>query len=859
MTLDSELWRRARPLFDELVELDSTGRKIRLDEISLIDPLLRKTLESLLHVDAGDQDPLHLYNFAPSHHDRAMPATDLRDPLGMIGSTVSNFRITGFVAAGGMGVVYRAEDFRLERTVALKFPAPHGEITNEVKERLLREGRAVALLDHPNLCAIYDIGESAHGVFLAMPLYAGETLKDRLAREHTLPIDDAIGISRQIATGLAFAHDAGIVHRDLKPGNIMLLPNGSVKILDFGLAKVSELSQSKSHATLGTVAYMAPEQIRGNGVDGRADLWAIGVMLYEMLTGVPPFHREHELSLLHSILHEQPDRPSKLNGNVSRQLDQLTTALLSKDRSHRYQSAKSLLTDLDALDRGRALSHRVPLWAHAWQRKRVRISILAGSAVFALVVFGVLSWRLGQSNPSSTTIDSPVFQTLAVLPFANGKPDSTAEYVVSGFSDGFVSRLSVARGLSIAGRASTSALQVRKLSPREVGRQLGVANVLAGSVRTTAESLYTSVQLRRVSDNTALWSRDFKAPLSEIMALQQQLADSLLSVMQLRSARSMRPPTHDPYAYQLYSMARYSWEGRTLQKYEDALRLYHDAVARDPQFALAWAAMAEAYVNMSNFGYMSKDQALKFAELASGKSVEIDTTLAEAYNARGQLLMSEGNYGAAELSLKRAINLDRNDPWARHYYALLLAMQGRFDEAKKETQKTLTFDPLSVPGNANLGIFIAREGKWDEARIQFDQARKLGPNYIVTLYYFGALEASLGNYQTAAELFEKAMRIGPNFTGVRGALAYTYEQLGRHAEAERLLTETRKHAIDERSRTDYALSLAITGNFDSAFAILQTIRWDIPTLIDLRVDPLLRRFRSDPRYPRLIARAGLRP
>jgi len=306
-------------------------------------------------------------------------------------------------------------------------------------------------------------------------------------------------------------------------------------------------------------------------------------------------------------------------------------------------------------------------------------------------------------------------------------------------------------------------------------------------------------------------------------------------------------------------MARYAWEGRTLQKYEDALRLYHDAVARDPQFALAWAAMAEAYVNMSNFGYLPKDEALKRAQLAAAKSVEIDTTLAEAYNARGQLLMSQGNYGAAEFSLERAIKLDPNDPWARHYYALLLAMRGRFADAKIETQKTLAFDPLSVPGNANLGIFIATEGKWDEARAQFDQARKLGPNYIVTLYYFGALESARGNYQTAAELFEKAMRIGPNFTGVRGALAHTYEQLGRHAEAERLLAETKKHAIDERSRTDYALALAITGKTDSAFSILRTIRWDIPTLIDLRADPLLQRFRSDPQYAQLLARSGLKP
>src|SRR4029079_17828140 len=200
MTLSAELWRRARPLFDELVELDSSGRKIRLDEISRVDPLLHQTLESLLHVDGGDQDPLRLYDFALSRHERKLPATATHDPLGVIGTTVAHFHVTGYLAAGGMGVVYRADDLRLERTVALKFPAPHEEITDEVKERFLREARAVAVLDHPNLCSIYDIGDSVHGVFLAMPLYPGETLKDRLAREHTLTVADAIGIIGKITT-----------------------------------------------------------------------------------------------------------------------------------------------------------------------------------------------------------------------------------------------------------------------------------------------------------------------------------------------------------------------------------------------------------------------------------------------------------------------------------------------------------------------------------------------------------------------------------------------------------------------------------------------------------------------------------
>lgn len=865
MTLNRELWSRARPLFEELVELDSSGRQARLDEISRLDPSLGRTLESLLRADATDEDPLRGYSFAPPRQESTLRPTDACDPLGVIGSIVSHFRVTGYLAAGGMGVVYRAEDLQLARTVALKFPLPHQQIGEEAKQRFLREARAAAVLDHPNLCSLHEIGESAHGVFLAMPLYAGETLKDRMSRDHTLPVSDAIGMIRQITTGLAFAHAAGIVHRDLKPANIMLLPNGSVKILDFGLAKVRDVSQTKSHVTLGTVAYMAPEQIRGEPADARADLWAIGVIMYEMLTGVPPFRGDHELALLHGILHAEPNRPSRLNSNIPRRLEQLLMALLQKDRSHRYGSAEALLSDLDALETGVALAHRIPIWTRAWQRKQVRIVLLAGAVAFGLLMFGALSWRLGEWNRTSAEAAPAVSQTLAVLPFANRQPRSTAEYLVSGFADGIVSRLSIARDLRIAGRFSASALQGQGLAARAVGERLQVAHVLEGGVQVEAQTLQAFVQLTRVSDDVILWSRDFKAPLSEMLALQQQVADSILGVLQLRSGQPARLPTNDTYAYDLYLKARYAWEGRTRDKMEEALAYYRGAVGRDPQFALAYAAMAQGYVNMQNFRHVPRSEGLALADAASAKAIAIDTMLAESYTARGQLLSSRGDYVEAEASFRRAIELEPSDPWARHYYALLLTMLGRFAEAKEETRRTISFDPLSVAGHSNLGIFLANEGKLDEARAQFDRARRLGPTYIVTLYYFGAYESAQGNYQEAAELLEQALEIAPNFTGVRGALAYTYERLGRSADARRMLTEARARAtanrspVDEGSRTDYALALAIAGNFDSAFAMLRTSRWDIPTLIDLRADPLLQSFRSDPRYPELLARSGLKP
>ena len=392
---DREQWQRARRLFDELVELESGPRRSRLEQIGAEDPVLRNAVARLLLSDPGSEAALRDYSFG-SPGGAPTIATSSRDPLGVIGQTVSHFRVKDYLAAGGMGVVYRAEDLQLGRAVALKFPVPDQQLERSLKERFINEARSAAALDHPNLCTVYEIAEGEHGVFLAMPLYPGETLKDRIVREGALQPDDALAIVQQVATGLASAHAAGIVHRDLKPGNVMLLPDGTVKILDFGLAKTRDISLTGSHRTLGTIGYVAPEQIRGGRVDARTDLWSIGVLLYEMLTGKPPFRGDHEMSILHAILHAEPSRPSELNGGLSPQLDNLIGTLLQKDAGDRYPSADALLADIAALRSGAALAHRTPFWRRTAWRRRVRGATLPIAAVSALLVIGGVRWNMSR-------------------------------------------------------------------------------------------------------------------------------------------------------------------------------------------------------------------------------------------------------------------------------------------------------------------------------------------------------------------------------------------------------------------------------------------------------------------------------
>ena len=406
-------WHDISELFNDIVDLDPPQRMQRLAKIGKNDPELRASVESLLAADAVADERLSRFDTGVSEVVRSntlASLADTADPLGIAGQSLSHFRIRGFLASGGMGVVYDAEDTRLNRSVALKFPLPHQRLAERVKSRFIREAQAAGALDHVNLCPIYEVGEGEHGLFLAMPLYKGETLKHRLEREQQLPIAEALDIARQITAGLTHAHEAGVIHRDLKPGNVMLLPDGMVKILDFGLARTHDLTQTNSEVTLGTVSYMAPEQIRGSKVDARADLWSLGVILYEMLTGERPFAGDREVAIAHAILHNEPRAPSLRRPEIPKGVQDLVLSLLEKDSRVRYQRARDLKGDLDGIAAGRAPTFRAAPTSRliAWSRRR-RVPLVFGAAVVvtALLVGTVprLSARVSRPTANAEAFD----------------------------------------------------------------------------------------------------------------------------------------------------------------------------------------------------------------------------------------------------------------------------------------------------------------------------------------------------------------------------------------------------------------------------------------------------------------------
>jgi serine/threonine protein kinase/TolB-like protein/Tfp pilus assembly protein PilF len=742
---DRDLWQRARPLFEELADLDGDVRRTRLAELTTSDPALRDLLESLVRADPSADDALADYHFGlplrvGSNSGDASVASS--DPLGILGQTVAHFHIISYLASGGMGAVYSADDLRLGRAVALKFPLPYQDTGAVVKERFMHEARAAAALDHPNLCSVYEIGESTVGVFLAMPLYAGETLRDRLAREVRLTPRDAIGIARHVARGLAAAHAAGIVHRDLKPGNVMLVPDGSAKILDFGLAKMLDVSITKSQVTRGTLVYMAPDQLRGGRVDARADLWAVGVMLYVMLTGRLPFGGEHEAAILHAILEDEPEPPSTIVPGLPRAFDDLIGALLQKNPAHRYQSAEELLVDLDALETGAALRHRVPLWTRATQHKRFRRSPVPAGALVAvtLVVLSGSAWAWRSRRDA--TPDGP--SLVAVLPFetvggAGGVAPDTA--FADGLGDAITGKLARLQRLRVIDRASVRSIAEAAARPQAAGRTLGADYVLRATLRWARGAdgvprVQVSPVLVRVVDGTTKWAGEPTVVVpSDPFAAQGTLATAVAEALDVALAPAeraglARPPTTDTAAFAAVERGRRLWVRAirgTQQEQVQALREYERAYQRDPQYA---DALGLAAVVLRQLAQAGAPRAL---------------------------------YDSAAVLAHRALALDPRQPDAVFALAVVeMKSRGRPDEATRLIEQAAQ----AYPSSADLQILLAStriQVAGDSAGAVDAAARAvaLGPRSEEVIFEVIRVMLALRRYDDARDLIARGRALEP--------------------------------------------------------------------------------------------------
>jgi serine/threonine-protein kinase len=643
--------------------------------------------------------------------------------VAMIGQVVSHYRIIEKLGEGGMGVVYRAEDTALQRTVALKFLPPELTRDAEAKQRFLHEARAAARLDHPNICTVYEVGESDGQLFLAMACYEGETLRERL-KAGPLSWAEAAALAAQAAAGLAEAHARGIVHRDIKPANLFLTSKGQVKILDFGLAKLSGASVlTQTGTTLGTAGYMAPEQVAGGASDARSDIWSLGVVLYELLSGRTPFAGEYAQAVMYGILNEDPIPLEKMGVAAPPELQAVLDRCLAKRPEERYASAEELARALAGCLGPEASAAALAALGQVrrrrwWQTWPGRIAALAVPVVL-LAVFGIVAWRSGwwPFPPQAPQI------RLAVLPLANLSGDPAQEYLSDGLTQELITQLGRLHpaGLSVIARTSVMRYKKSDKSIDQIGRELGVDYILEGSAQREGGRVRITTDLIRVGDQAQLWADVFEREMAGILALQSDVARKVSGALALKllpaeQSRLANVRTVNPEAHEAYLQGSYHWMKATPGDLDTAQRYFELALTKDPDYAPAYEGLARVWVTRQQRGITLPQVAGSNAKQAALRAVALNDTSAEAHAA---LAMVKGevdwDWAGADSEWKRALELDPNAATFHSLYASFLNIMGHLDEALRHSRRAIELDPFNARFHYTYAWALYFNRQYDDA------------------------------------------------------------------------------------------------------------------------------------------------
>ena len=907
-----EQWREINLLFHSALEREPSQRAAFLDRACAGDESLRNEVEAFIaaHDEAGN------FIEAPAF----VVATEmLKDHEGqsLVGHSFGPYGIVAAIGAGGMGEVYLAEDSRLGRKVALKLLPSYFTMDEERVRRFQQEARAASALNHPNIITIHEIGQVEQRHFISTEFIDGETLSQHLDGRR-MNVAEALDISTQIASALSAAHLAGIIHRDIKPENIMLRRDGIVKVVDFGIAKLSErgdpeealdaegvtkvLLKTEPGVVMGTAAYMSPEQARGKEVDARTDIFSLGAVIYEMLSGRVPFAGETAADIIAALIHKEPQQLSTLVPNIPAELQHIVSKTLRKDPDERYQTVKSLLVDLKALkqeldfsaklersvspdrkdtapkDSAQAAPGNTAMENVGTQAVTARTtssaeyivrtikqswrSFAAAMAVLLLAALGFGYWSYNHRSSTATQVES-----IAVLPFVNESGNPEVEYLSDGMTESLINSLSQLPKLSVKARSSVFRYKDKQVEPQQVAKELSVQAILNGRLVQRGDDLALYLSLVDAQSGNQLWGEQYNRKLIDLVSLQGEIARDVSSKLRLRLSGADKQKlaknyTENTEAYQLYLKGRYHILKLKRSETQKGLEYFQQAIAIDPSYALAYVGLAEANRALTLTGELPATEYMPKAKAAGQRAIEIDDTLAEAHSALGMIISwYDWDWNEAEKQAKRALELNPNSSDGHLVYAHVLSHTGRHAAALTEAKRARELDPLNLRTSTLEALILLNAGQTDEALARLQKTLELDPNFWFAHVFASDAYIEKGLFAEAVAEARKARELSGSVSQPFSFLGYALAKSGKREEARAVLEELLKLST-ERYVPPYYVALIHKGlgEHNEAIAWLERgYEQRDPRMVFLKSEQKWNDMHADPRFQDLLRRVGLKP
>ncbi len=786
------------------------------------------------------------------------------------GSTYAGrYQIIEELGKGGMGRVYKVFDTEIKEKIALKLLKPEIGIDEKMIERFRNELKLARKISQRNVCRMHDLSKEEGAYYITMEYVVGEDLKRLIRKVGQMSAGKTISIAKQVCEGLAEAHSLGIVHRDLKPQNIMVDEAGNAKIMDFGIARSLKVKGiTGAGVMIGTPEYMSPEQVEGKEVDQRSDIYSLGVILYEMVTGRVPFEGDTPFTIGVKHKSEIPRNPKEFNAQIPEELNRLILKCLEKDKEKRYQSAEDLHAELSGIEKGIPAVERVVPKRKPFTSKEITVTfgmkkvLLPALGVAFLVIAAVVIWQIFHKKEAPV---ASAKKSIAVLPFVDLSQTKTNEYLCDGISETLINALTNIEGLWVPAQTSAFSFKGKTQDIREIGQKLGVENVLEGSVQVAGDNLRVTARISNAQDGRQVWSEIYNRKMADMFAIQDDIAKAIVTELEIKllgekSESLIKNYTENLEAYNLYLQGRYFWNKRGREDLYKSIEYFEKSLEKDPDFVLAYAGLADSYSVLGSNSFILAGEVYPRAREFALKALELDNRLAEAHATLASVMSDyDWDWAGSEEEYKLAIQLNPGYGHAHHYYAFLLSTLGRHEEAIEEIKKARDLDPLAPRITANVGFFLYIARKYDQALEELKKAIELYPEHGANYSFAAWVYTALGRYEEALASLQRYGEItGEEPFGII-ASAYVYAKWGKREEAERLLQKIREES--EKTYTSPTLISFIygaLGDYDRAFSWLEKAYSERDGWLCLiKVSPWSDPLRSDPRFKALLRRMNL--